>query len=353
MFFTKEQLESLNKVLAPTSVNRYTTWLKKIQGDVFKLEELENDKEKMVKLILALKDKTQTMAAVLKVVSLFSKKKDVIKYYQDEFDKIKYNPDKALQEVKETNKDTLSVEDIYSIRRDLINEWAQVPNKDRLKLSNLKLALSYLLTVLYTEIPPLRGQDYFNTRIISKRQFNLDEIKKNKENVLVFELGKMYIVQGKRTNASNMRVLDLNKDVLTAVSNLLKILIKNKVPQDKLWLIPKLKSPSENMKTSGFNKFVKNLFGGNISTVYLRNLFVAYWLDQGMTRDELDEKARIMAHSPATQVLIYGKNSKRLHPEKGDTSEVEQLKREKEALQRKVEELEQQVKLKRGRPKKN
>ena len=145
---------------------------------------------------------------------------------------------------------------------------------------------------LYTEIPALRSQDYINTSFNSKNSTHYINLNKK----------ELIIKEGKTTNKTNTRIIDIPDIVITIIK------ISNSI-----WLIPKLKNTNEHMNNSSFTKFLNNLFGKSISSSRLRNIFSSYYNDSNLSIEERRKNANVMAHSLKTQQTVYTKYSQKLH----------------------------------------
>ena len=86
---------------------------------------------------------------------------------------------------------------------------------------------------LYTEIPALRSQDYIDTSFNSKNSTN--HINLNKKELIIKE--------GKTTNKTNTRIIDIPDIVITIIKKVKSI-------SNSIWLIPKLKNTNEHIDYS-------------------------------------------------------------------------------------------------------
>ena len=150
--------------------------------------------------------------------------------------------------------------------------------------------------MLYTEIPPLRSQDYINTSFNSKNSTNYINLNKK----------ELVIQEGKTTNKTNTRIIDIPDNVINIIKKVKKI-------SKSIWLIPMIKNTNEHMKNDTFTKFLNKLFGKNISSSRLRNIFSSYNNDSNSSIEEIRKNANIMSHSLQTQQKVYTKYGKIIH----------------------------------------
>lgn len=330
-YFNPEQLESLTTELTMSSISRYASWLKKLQPDGLDIKDLSDKKDKYITQALALKDDTQTMVVLLKMLKIFKAKNIVIQTYEKAYNKIKYKPkDNENRPANEKEKSmVITYEDLLSKRDELNAQWEQLPRIKEKNVKNLTLSLKKLIIILYTELPPLRGQDYFNTSFDSKTDSNY---------ITFGDISTLTITDGKTMKNKEPRIIELNDIVVNAITQM-RVFSRN-----SKWLIPQVKDTTKHMTSQGFSNFLNRIFDKSISSTTLRNIVVSHMIDKGSTKDELDKMASTMGHTPATQRSIYSKHSKRLHPSNGDLPEVKELKERNKQLEDKVAELEKKLK---------
>jgi len=329
-YFTTTQLKELTESLKMSSIKRYASWLKVLQPTGLDIQDLEKEKDKYINQALKVKDNTQTFATLIKMLNLFSGKKSVIEEYEKAYNKIRYKPKvnanrPATQQEQER---MISFDEILNFRDEYIAKWNQFRDPQPTR-ANLQLALKKLVLVLYTELPPLRGQSYFETSFDKKLSKNYIEFG---------EPTKLHIVEGKTMKGKEPLIINLNKNVVNAIADV------RKMSNGSDWLIPQISNPENHMKSDGFTTFLNRIFGKKISTTTLRNIVVSHRLDQGASKEEMDNLAETMGHTPATQRSIYGKNSKRMHKELGDLPEVKLLKDNNELLKEQNQLLREQLK---------
>jgi len=318
-------IKKLNEKYKETTVDKFTFTIKKVfkeflKSDKFNMSLFKGKSEDFKKWV---KDnipdnQRHSFSYIVYYFLLIDEKKtgklDKKRYREiNYYFKNAYNPagkgEEALQ-----NKETITMDELLELR----NKYDQLANeKDNLKDSNTQLGR--LLLYLYTEIPPLRSQDYINTIYGDKpneKGLNYIDLKK----------GKIHIVSGKSKNS--IRVINLT-DTLKKIIKITKDRI------DTNYLIPRLKNKKEPMSNSNFTHFFNKILGKKISSSKLRNIMASEYFDNGFTSEEKAEIAKIMGHSYNTNQQIYTKYSKALHKSQELINENERLKKEIDLLKNK------------------
>lgn len=301
-FFNK-YYNKLEDNIKPSSLKTYYFWFKKINDD-FDIKIFTNLELVKTKLVDDTKLLSKVIISLIRIFKILKVKESIIKKFNDYYKTIK--PNIEIKEAKEEDKNNvLSVDDIIKIKEKYKEQYADKPN--------LKNALSLLVLYLYTEIPPLRSQDYINTSFDFTETPNFISIKDK----------ALFIREGKRTNINNARKINLNTNIIKAISNVKKEV--EKLGFKNKWLIPKIYDPNTNMKNDTFSKFLNSIFGKGISSSKLRNIYASHYTDTGINAEERQEKADIMGHTVSTNLLTYNKFSKRLHGKLEDLPEVKEL----------------------------
>lgn len=159
----------------------------------------------------------------------------------------------------------------------------------------------YIILGFFIYLPPLRSQDYVNTRITSKGLKNNDD----KINHINLEKSEMIINEYKTGKKYGQRKIHLP-------APLVHILKEYKTKSKNKWLVPKLYGDgSEPMTNSAFTHFLNRVLGEKISTAELRRAYISQEvINKDMKGKERKNVAKIMAHSTRTQGEIYSKYSK-------------------------------------------
>jgi len=202
--------------------------------------------------------------------------------------------DKEFQEPSEKEEENkLSKADLIKLRE----EW-----KGKLTDKFAKSDLYYVLLSLYTYLPPLRAQDYYNTHLVYHD--NIDE-KINYLNITDKEL----VLNEYKT------VSTYGKRVISVPDELCKILDKFNSKSLSGYVIC---SPKGNkLEANSFNRlFGEATKGKKFSCNMARKCHVSEAIDKPIAERRAD--ARVMAHSMSTAAARYSKLSKSFHADDDD-----------------------------------
>jgi hypothetical protein len=219
----------------------------------------------------------------------------IIKEYEEVL-KILKKDDRQKQTMREATdeekENTITKQELIELRKQY-----DILAKDKNNKNYIKNNIRRLILYLYTELPPLRSQDYINTKYINEDGFNFMDI----------ENKNLKVKQGKVENS--IRDIYINDDLLQVIKE-----TKNNVDSD--YVIPKIRNVKENMTNSAFTHFFNNIFDGKkISSTKLRNIFISDMIDNKATAKQRIATAEIMGHGLGTATSIYTKYSKVLHNE--------------------------------------
>ena len=192
------------------------------------------------------------------------------------------------------------------------------------------LYLRYVVLGLYTYIPPLRGQDYYNTRIITNNDIiNLTKeidndndndkdndkdkiiyaalLKKLKSNFLHIDNMNLVIGDYKTQNVYGNRIIDIPKELHEPLLTWSKI-------NDSGYLIPNIATGNK-MSQQGFTDLLWRIFSPKkVSTSMLRKIYISEILaekEKTMAKEDFinfrKKLAHSMAHSLSTQEFVYSR----------------------------------------------
>jgi integrase len=197
---------------------------------------------------------------------------------------------------EEERENTITKEELIELRKEY-----DILAKDKTSKNYIKNNIRRLILYLYTELPPLRSQDYINTKFINQEGYNFLDIQ-NKE---------LKIKSGKVENS--IRDIYIHDE-------LLEVIKETKENIKSQFLIPKVRDLNTNMKNDAFTHFVNNIFGGKkISSTKLRNIYISDMIDNKATAKQRKATAQLMGHGLNTATSIYTKYSKTLH---GDSNQM-------------------------------
>jgi len=237
---------------------------------------------------------------VYKRIPDLTRKPEVTERYDKLVNQLKAKRESEQVYKEPSEKDTANVvtEDELDQTLDKFNRLAGEKPQDK------AIALKQLVVTLYTKIPPLRPQDYVNTKFVDKDP--------EASNYVDLAKKELVLTEGKTMKGRDARVIKLPDEVVTVMQRVKSLF-------DSEWLIPMVKDAAKPMSGSGFTHFLERVIGkslgpDNVGASRLRNLYVSRLDDTDATADERKEAARVMGHSVGTQQTVYTKHSKKLHP---------------------------------------
>lgn len=159
--------------------------------------------------------------------------------------------------------------------------------------------LKYVVLSLYTYLPPLRGEDYFKTRLIKCPSFEKC-LKTLPYNFYDLKTNKLVLKEYKTSGTHGTRIIEFPSELSKIIDKWAKI-----NPSD--FLIPNLQTKNA-MSQSGFTDFLNRLFKPHkISTSMLRKIYISETVPK-LSVSERKTLAKTMAHSLVMQEFIYRKN---------------------------------------------
>jgi hypothetical protein len=297
-----------SKNIKSSTIFVYLTSFKRIIREVFKekipqLNEINNNENRKI-LIEYIKSDKVTMSSKKTIlngwIKCLSALKINIEELQIEFKKIARITNEYRDYTKPTEeelKNKISYKNII-IKRDLY--------KHLLKPEFQKEDLYYVILCLYTYLPPLRGEDFYNTLLVYNSDELSSEIKKTKnflclkEKIIVLNSYKTFDIYG-------IRQFSIPEELINTLLN-----FKNK--SKFKWVI--CSSKGTKLDHANFYRLMTEAFGKKIGSSMLRKIYISSEIiDKNMTANERKKISYIMGHSVEQQQLTYSKFSKRLHPE--------------------------------------
>jgi hypothetical protein len=256
-------------------------------------------------------NKASYLNAIYNVYKEYPKhSKRVLEKYKIELDGLRQveSSNRVYTPATEKEKDnSISKEELLSKR----DEYDALANSNK---DDVSIQIKRLILYLYTEIAPLRNQDYCNCSFSKDDNMNYIDLY-NK---------KLVVIDGKSINSK--RDIDLNDTLLSIISNT-KDNVKSK------FLIPMITDINKQMKSDNFTHFLNNIFDGKkISSSRLRSLYVSKMIDNKTSAKERKMIAKTMAHSIGTQETIYSRDSNLLHSNNSNEELKEQLKKKDDEI---------------------
>lgn len=231
-----------------------------------------------------IKSKRSRLNGIIKILEYKNEHLDLLKYLKENQSVIdkEYNDYNTYRDIDQKTIENLpSWDDIMQIKE----------KYDKSTPTNHIERQIYLFVSILSEIPPLRNEDYCTTKIVKSCSDDDDE-----NNVLILTSNEWILRKGK-TSKNGIRTFTLSDSLMK--------LIKSYVGNNQ-WLF----------ETQNGNQIKINHFGNilkkhlNVSCSMIRNIYVSFRFDQGITGQERKQLAKNMGHAPTTQATIYAKLSK-------------------------------------------
>jgi hypothetical protein len=291
-------LKNLEKIYKPSSMKTIHSRINNLFSNVFNTSKFSIKKmEELEKIIIYVSTQASASSTFNSYYQVYKASREpnekIIKEYEEVL-KILKKDDREKQTMRaatdEEKQNTITKQELIELRKQY-----DILAKDKNNKNYIKNNIRRLILYLYTELPPLRSQDYINTKYIDEDGFNFMDI----------ENKNLKVKQGKVENS--IRDIYINDDLLQVIKE-----TKNNVDSD--YVIPKIRNVKENMTNSAFTHFFNNIFDGKkISSTKLRNIFISDMIDNKATAKQRIATAEIMGHGLSTATSIYTKYSKILH----------------------------------------
>jgi hypothetical protein len=166
--------------------------------------------------------------------------------------------------------------------------WADiVAVRDGIVVSDAGSAIDALIMTLYTSIPPLRGEDYVNTRIADRET--------PEGNYVDLSKARLVLRNYKTSDKHGERRIRLPADVMAAVDRV-RDLVRS------VWLLPR--ADGGHMTCAELRACLYRLTGKKISTSMLRKIYVSTFVPE-MSAADRKILARIMGHTLEQQEFTY------------------------------------------------
>ena len=303
----------------PSSIKTLTLNLKRILRDGFDINHYDikplTDFKKTTKYLDSVDNapmRKSLVSAILAFIRVNDKiPKPLIKEYEDYFKKLanKVNTSRLYKEPKEQEldnwmswKDILKKQEKFKLYAECVEE---IPKKD-ITIEDQYIYLRYLLLSLYTQIPPLRGEEYLNAVVVSISNPKLYETIRDMTGRNLFDLNhRKFIVYGYKTSGLyGTRTIDVPDSIIDIVKKWTSI-TKAQLLLPKLQKLPEkeVSMTKESLAQTFFNIFQPQ----NISTSMLRKIYISHVLRKLKDPEKRKELALTMGHSLQTQEFIYNR----------------------------------------------
>ncbi len=182
--------------------------------------------------------------------------------------------------------------------------------------SNYRRHLRYLILCLYTYIPPLRGEDFFTSKVYD----NVNDVEETQKNYVLISENLLIINEYKTIDKYGTRKIKLPRELINVITHF-------KLTFNTNWLIPKLlkfpKNIHEHMDGKNFTPFMYSIFGKKIASSMIRKIYISENIDK-LNGDERKKIALIMAHHPSTAVLTYTRFNFNIHKNQIDYENLDE-----------------------------
>ena len=312
MEFPKPTLKELQKKYKDSSIRTLSNSIKKIHKEIFNVEtydpKLLYKYTKIIKWIKSNIEKQSSQKNLLAAILAFIKAEpdtpeEIISKYKEYFNTFakKVETDRKYIEPTQKEKDNWIP---YSDVKKKFNEIKKEIKKNK----NKNLFQKYLALAFYNYLPPLRGEEYYNTVIINNCSDGSYEnlLKLTKRNILDITNKKLVSYYYKTANVYGLRIIDLPKPLIDIVK-------ESQILNDfNHFLFPNHQSvrPSP-MSQPAFTNLLFRIFDPNkISTSMLRKIYISDILKKMKEPNKRKELAYIMGHSIDAQEFTYSRFKK-------------------------------------------
>jgi len=204
---------------------------------------------------------------------------------------------------KDKQRDLLHMKDIKVMFREKQKEIKEIGIKDISRNEYLE----YLLLALYTIVPPLRGEEYYATRVkrCKKKEFEKC-VESDDYNFYDMTNGNLVIKNYKTQRAYGTRIIKFPP----RLKKIIKDWIEN-FGDGSEWLIPAYNDKGKHITQQAFTETLFRVFSPyKISSSMLRKIYISDCVKRmnGVKRQEI---ARIMGHSLQMQEFVYKKKHKK------------------------------------------
>ena len=296
----RDKMTAKYKSSSIKTMDRQIKRIHKIAGLPTFSVELLMDLNKVTKIITELKTtetvKKSLVNTTMKIIEFAGQ--GVAEEYKSWFKQLCAQEREARQYAKSTLKEQSCLNDVdidYLVKKR--NEWKQISKKSRKQKDYIK----YLVLSLYTMLPPLRGEDYFNTRVLSSAGRDINELAKTLDyNFYDLDTKTIVITKYKTSSTYGIRTIVFPEELASIISQWMNDINPTN------YLIPDRKGNM--MRQQSFTDMLFRIFKPyKISTSMLRKIYISK-VAILLPVEERKEISKIMAHSLVTQEFIYNKS---------------------------------------------
>lgn len=279
--------------------------LKKYDIDVLlNLELIKKTIKKHIKNTACAKDIINTIIQVLKI----EEKNDNLKPYEKYFKSL-VNTHKEAYLLKEPSKKEL--ENVVSMN-DVITLFKQYETQINAKKDkhDQYLWVRYVLLAMYSLFPPLRGEEWYKTKVESIQEEDVERrielyneiLNRDQENFYNIHNGELVLKFYKTMSTYGLRILKLPDE--------LQDIIKQwKTINTSHYLIPNIKTGTPLSQQGFTEKFNNIFFPKKVSSSMIRKVYVSE-IVPNISNDARKQLKHTMGHSLAVQTMVYSRFQK-------------------------------------------
>lgn len=309
-------IKSLEKKYRPSTIKTMNNNIKRIFINALKKEEYKTeDLYELQKIKPYLEEQKLGMrktltANILGLLKLQKPKtpKKIIKQWEKYFDDIcKEYADKS--KYKESSEkeiaNHMSMDEIKSILNAYKEKAKIIEKKDTLKMADMITYEKYIILYLYTTLPPLRSEDYYNMLLTISKKHNYINLKSKVMYIKVYKTSKTY----------GTRKINISNELRDVLKSWLELQKRYNPEIELVYLMPTVSSNlTKSQSQQGFTDLLNRIFHPKkISSGMLRKIYISEMIDKSLSPDERKEITKIMGHSLEMQEFIYSRFSDRVH----------------------------------------
>lgn len=313
----EEVIKSLEKKYRPSTIKTMNNNIKRIflnalKSEKYRTEDLyEIDKIKPYLSEQSLGMRKTLTANILGLLKLQTKPKTpkkIVKSWEKYFDEIckEYADKSKYKESSEKEKQNhMSMDEIRDILKVYESDAKKIDDKTELRMSDMITYEKFIILYLYTTLPPLRSEDYYNMLLTISKKNNYINLKSKIMYIKVYKTSKTY----------GTRKIKLSKELVNILSKWLELQKRFNKDLDIYYLMPTISSNlARPQSQQGFTDLLNRIFHPKkISSSMLRKIYISELIDKELSPEERKDITKIMGHSLEMQEFIYSRFSKRVH----------------------------------------
>jgi hypothetical protein len=309
MFIPEDYIEKMRKVFQPNSIKTMNTQIKRIHilgGEKSFSRDFLQNFSKIKELIYKNLDKTSVRKAmvntIIKVLTVgggVDDKSKIMELYTGLFKEMITEHNKNYL-YAENDKKLLNMKEVKNIFKEYQKQVLEFDKDKRKTREYYLLFQKYLILALYTIIPPLRGEEYYNSIVEECDKKILEKCIENRDyNFYDPKSGNLVVKKYKTMRKYGTRIIKFPPRLMKIINEWLEI--------KENYLGNKNNKKLFNLSQQAFTETLFAIFTPfKISTSALRKIYISSCV-KGMNGKKRQEIARIMGHSLEMQEFVYKK----------------------------------------------